>query len=124
MSDKKRILVVDDEPELVKAIEIRLKQGGYEALVAYDGHEGLEKAKKEKPDLIILDLMLPKMDGYKVCGMLKHDSRFMKIPIIMLTARAQETDEKLGLEVGADAYIVKPFQHEVVLAKIKELLGE
>ena len=120
----KRILIVDDEPELVKAIEIRLKQGGYEALVAYDGQEGLEKAKKEKPDLIILDLMLPKMDGHKVCGLLKNDTRFAKIPIIILTAKAQESDEKLSLEVGADAYITKSFQHEAVLAKIKELLEE
>ena len=120
----KRILIVDDEPELVKAIEIRLKQAGYEALVAYNGQEGLEQAQKEKPDLILLDLMLPKMDGYKVCAMLKHDGRYMKIPIIMLTARAQETDEKLGYECGADAFIIKPFQHEAVLAKIKELLKE
>jgi len=122
--DKKRILVVDDEGELVKAIQIRLGQAGYESLVAYDGQEGLAKAQKEKPDLIILDLMLPKMDGYKVCGMLKNDTRYKKIPIIMLTARAQDTDEKTGLEVGADAYITKPYKHEAVLAKIKELLKE
>ena len=93
-------------------------------MAAYDGQEGLEKAKEEKPDLIVLDLMLPKMDGYKVCGLLKADTRYGKIPIIILTARAQESDEKFGLECGADAYIIKPFQHEVVLAKIKELLKE
>ncbi len=121
---KKRILVVDDEVELIKAIQIRLEQAGYEALFAYDGQQGLEKAHKEKPDLIILDLMLPKMDGYKVCALLKGDTKYNKIPIIMLTVRAQDTDEKLGLELGADAYITKPFQHEVVLAKIKELLKE
>ncbi len=121
---KKRILVVDDEIELVKAIQIRLEQAGYEIMVAYDGQEGLEKAKKEKPDLIILDLMLPKMDGYKVCGLLKANTRYNKIPIIMLTARAQESDAKLGLELGADAYITKPYRHEIVLAKIKELLKE
>lgn len=121
---KKRILVVEDELELVKAIQIRLEQAGYEALFAYDGQEGLEKARKEKPDLILLDLMLPKIDGYKVCRMLKFDEKYKKIPIIMLTARAQESDEKLGLETGADTYITKPFQHEVVLAKIKELLKE
>ena len=124
MSEKKRILIIEDETELVKAIQIRLEQAGYEVLDAYDGQEGLEKAKKEKPDLIILDLMLPKMDGHKVCGLLKKDTRFAKIPIIILTAKAQESDEKLSFEVGADAYITKPFQHEVVLAKIKELLGE
>ena len=121
---KKRILVVEDETELVRAIQIRLEQAGYEMLVAYDGQEGLEKAHKDKPDLIILDLMLPKMDGYKVCGLLKADTRYNKIPIIMLTARAQESDEKTGYETGADAYITKPFQHEVVIAKIKEFLKE
>ena len=120
----KRILVVEDEAELVKAIQIRLEQAGYETLVAYDGMEALDKAHKEKPDLIILDLMLPKMDGYKVCRMLKFDEKYKKIPIIMLTARAQDSDEKLGLETGADAFITKPFQHEAVLAKIKELLKE
>jgi DNA-binding response OmpR family regulator len=120
----KRILLVDDEPELVKAIEIRLKAADYEVLAAYDGQEGLDKAKKEKPDLIILDLMLPKMDGYKVCGLLKADTRYNKIPIIMFTARAQESDKKMGEEVGVDAYITKPFEHQVLLKKIKELLKE
>jgi len=121
---KKRILIVEDEIELVKAIQIRLEQAGYEVLFTYDGQGGMEKAKKENPDLIILDLMLPKMDGYKVCGLLKADARYNKIPIIMFTARARESDEKLGLEVGADAYITKPFQYEKFLAKIKELLKE
>jgi len=119
---KKRVLVVDDEIELVKAIQIRLEYANYEVIVAYDGQEGLEKAKKEKPDLIVLDLMLPKMDGYKVCSLLKADIKYNKIPIIMLTARAQDSDEKLGFEIGVDAYLTKPFQHEVLLAKMKELL--
>lgn len=88
------------------------------------GLEGLEKVKKEKPDLVILDLMLPKMDGYKVCGLLKADKRYNKIPIIMFTAKAQEEDMKLGKEVGADAYITKPFEPQVLLKKIKELLKE
>jgi len=118
----KRILVVDDETELVKAIEIRLKAAEYEVLTAYDGQEGLDKAKKEKPNLIILDLMLPKMDGYKVCGLLKADTRYNKIPIIMFTARAQESDKQMGKEVGADAYITKPFDAKVLLAKISNLL--
>jgi two-component system alkaline phosphatase synthesis response regulator PhoP len=120
--NKKRILVVDDEGEMVKAIQIRLERADYEVLVACDGMEALDKAHREKPDLIILDLMLPKIDGYKICRMLKFDKKYKKIPIVMLTARARESDEKLGLETGADAYITKPFQHEVVLAKIKELL--
>ncbi len=122
--EKKRILVVDDETELVKAIQIRLEAANYEVLTSYDGQEALEKARNENPDLIILDLMLPKIDGYKVCRILKFDARYKKIPILMLTARSQESDEKVGYETGADAYITKPFQHEVVMAKIKELLKE
>jgi len=121
---EKRILVVDDEAELVKAVQIRLEHEGHEVLTAHDGQEGLEKARKEKPDLIILDLMLPKMDGYKVCGLLKADTRYSKIPIIMFTARAQESDVKMGKEVGANAYITKPFEHQVLLDKIAELLKE
>lgn len=121
---KKRILVVDDEADLVEMVKMRLEAGGYEVITAYDGQESLDKAKKEKPDLIILDLMLPKMDGYKVCGLLKADTRYKKIPIIMFTARAQEDDVKLGKEVGADAYIIKPFEPPVLLNKIKELLKE
>ena len=117
----KRILVIDDEPELVKAIEIRLKAAGYEILTACDGKEGLDKAQKEKPDLIILDLMLPKMDGYKVCGLLKKDNRYAKIPIILFSARAQKEDIELGGELGADAYITKPFDSGILLGKIKEL---
>lgn len=120
----KKILLVDDETELVKAMQIRLKQAGYETLVAYDGKEGLEKAHKEKPDLIILDLMLPKMDGYKVCGLLKADTRYGKIPIIIFTARAQESDIEMGQEMGADAYMTKPCEYQALLSKIKELLKE
>ena len=107
--NKKKILLVEDEKVLIETVTLRLEANGYEVIPAYDGFEGLEKAKKEKPDLIILDLMLPKMDGYKVCGLLKADTRYNKIPIIMFTARAQESDKKMGKEVGADAYITKPF---------------
>ena len=120
----KKILVIEDENDLVKAILIRLQQAGYEVSMAKDGQEGLEKARREEPDLILLDLMLPKMDGYKICGLLKADARYKSIPIIMATARAQETDEVLGLEVGADAYFTKPFEYGKLLAKIKELLKE
>lgn len=120
---KKRILIVEDEIELVKAMQIRLEQAGYEVLSSNDGQDALEKAKRENPDLIILDLMLPKMDGYKVCRMLKFDQKYRKIPIIMFTARAQEADKKMGEEVGADAYITKPFDPGVLLDKIKKFLG-
>lgn len=119
---KKRILLVDDEKELVQTVTMRLEANGYEVIPAYDGKEALDKAKKEKPDLIILDLMLPKMDGYKVCGLLKADARYNKIPIIMFTARAQEEDIKMGQEVGAEAYIIKPFEPKALLDKIQELI--
>ncbi|MFC1631512.1 response regulator transcription factor [Candidatus Omnitrophota bacterium] len=120
----KKILIVDDEMEMVEMIQMRLEANNYQVLTAYDGQVGLEKAQKEGPDLIILDLMLPKMDGYKVCGLLKKDARFSKIPIIMFSARAQEEDKKLGEELGADAYITKPFEPAILLGKIKELLKE
>lgn len=118
----KRILLVDDEPNIVLLLETRLKANGYEVLTAMDGVTALETAKKEKPDLIILDLMLPKMDGYKVCALLKKDARYTKIPVLMFTARAQEEDVKLGEEAGADAYLTKPFEPQVLLSKIGELL--
>lgn len=120
----KKILLVDDEKDLVETLSFRLEGQNYEVTKAYDGKEGLDKARTLKPDLIILDLMLPKMDGYKVCAMLKHDPRYMKIPIILFTARAEESDKKLGEDVGADAYVTKPFESQVLLGKIKELLGE
>jgi len=120
----KRILVVDDEVQLVEMVKIRLEANGYEILSAYDGQEALDKARKEKPDLIVLDLMLPKLDGYKVCRMIKFDDRYKNIPIILFSARAQESDKEMGIQVGADAYITKPFEPQVLLSKIKELLGE
>lgn len=120
----KRILVVDDEQDIVKMVGLRLKANGYEVLSANDGQQGLETAQKEKPDLIILDVMMPKMDGYKVCGLLKKDSRFAKTPIIMFTAKAQDKDKDLGREVGANAYLTKPFDPPALIAKVKELLGE
>ncbi len=119
----KRVLLVDDEPHLLLLIEARLKANGYEVLTANNGQTALEMAKKQSPDLMILDLMLPKMDGYRVCGLLKKDVRYSKIPIILFSARAQQEDVKLGEEVGADAYITKPFEPQNLLAKIKELIS-
>lgn len=118
----KKILVADDEHNIVKLVESRLKANGYDVITAYDGQEAFNKARSDQPDLIILDLMLPKMDGYKVCGLLKKDTNYSKIPVILFTARAQESDKAIGLEMGADAYIIKPFESEILLGKIKELL--
>jgi len=117
----KKILIVDDEPSLVMLVSTRLKTHGYEVISAGDGQTGLDMAKKEKPDLIILDLMLPKMDGYKVCGLLKKDTRYSKIPIILFSARDQEEDKIQGMELGANAYIAKPFTPQILLEKIEEL---
>jgi DNA-binding response OmpR family regulator len=120
----KKILLVDDEPHIIMMLENRMKHAGYEVITACDGQEALTKAQKEKPDLIILDLMLPKIDGYKVCRMLKFDEKYKHIPIIMLSARAQETDKKMGEAVGADGYVTKPFEPQVLLGKIKDLLKQ
>ncbi len=120
---KKKILIVEDEEQMVEMLKIRLEANGYEVLSAADGKQGLEKAQKQMPDLMILDLMIPKMDGFKVCGLLKKDSRYARIPIIMFTARAQESDKRMGEEVGADAYLTKPFEPKTLLDKIEELLN-
>jgi len=119
---KKRILIVDDEEDILKVLRFRLEANNYEVLSASDGQEGLNKARSEKPDLIILDLMLPKLDGYKVCRMLKFDENYKTIPIILFTARAQASDKELGMEMGANAYIPKPFEPAILLGKIQELL--
>ena len=124
MLEKPKILLVDDEPTIVKMVEKRLEAEGFEVLIAVDGEAALEKARSEKPALIILDLMLPKMDGYKVCGLLKRDTRYSRIPIILFNARAQEADEQLGLECGADAYLKKPFNSQELLEQVKALLAK
>ena len=121
---KKKILLVDDEKDMVYAVRLQLEANHFEVLTAADGQEALDKSRREKPDLIILDVMLPKIDGYKVCRMLKFDDKYKHIPIIMFTARAQKSGEKLGFEVGADAYLTKPFEPQMLLRKIKELLKE
>ena len=121
---KNKILLVEDEQAIAKMVKRRLEASDYEVITAIDGQEGLEKARSENPNLIILDLMLPKIDGYKVCGLLKADARYNKIPVIIFTARARESDKKLGEELGADGYITKPFEAQVLLDKINKLLGD
>jgi two-component system alkaline phosphatase synthesis response regulator PhoP len=117
-----KILVVDDEADLVETIRFSLELEGYNVLVASNGEEGLNLARQEKPDLILLDLMLPKLDGYKVCRLLKFDERYKHIPILMLTAKTQEKDKILGKETGANEYITKPFDMDELMAKIKSYL--
>ena len=117
-----KILVVDDEQDIVETMVIMLKQKGYECIWAYDGEEGLRLAKEESPDLIMLDVMMPKINGYKICRLLKFDSRYKNIPIIMVTARGQEQDIAIGEETGADEYITKPFEFSNVFEKIEKHL--
>jgi len=123
MADAKRILLVDDEPDIIKTVQVRLEKNGYAVITAIDGQDALAKARSENPDLIILDLMLPKLNGYQVCRMLKFDEQYKKIPIIIFTARTQDQDKQTSQEVGADAYISKPFESSVLLEKIETLLN-
>jgi DNA-binding response OmpR family regulator len=121
---KKRILVVDDEVDLVETVRFSLELEGYDVLVAYNGEEALNQARKENPDLILLDLMLPKLDGYKVCRLLKFDERYKHIPVLMLTAKTQEKDKVTGMETGANEYITKPFEMDELMKKVKGYLNK
>jgi len=119
---KAKILVVDDEPDALELIEVNLRASGYDVLVADDGREALQKARAAMPDLVLLDVMLPEMDGLEVCKTLRRDAATALIPIIMLTARAAEMDRVLGLELGADDYITKPFSPRELILRVKNLL--
>ncbi len=116
------ILVVEDEADIRELLAYNLKKEGYTVLEAGDGRLGLEKARSERPDLILLDLMLPGMDGLSVCRELERDPTTLPIPVIMLTARGEETDRVVGLELGADDYVVKPFSVRELLLRIRKLL--
>ena len=111
------VLIVDDERSIVEILDFNLKKEGYQTLRAYDGAEGLRLAREGSPDVILLDVMLPKMDGFAVCAALRKEGRNM--PIIMLTAREEERDKVFGLETGADDYITKPFSMRELLARVK-----
>jgi len=115
----KRILVVDDEPKIVKLVRVYLEQAGFEVVTAGDGQMALTVFRHEKPDLVVLDLMLPGIDGLDVCRIMRRESA---VPIIMLTARAEEADRLIGLELGADDYVVKPFSPREVVARVKAVL--
>ena len=122
MAEKKKILLVDDEVDFVEMMRDRLEANKYEVIPAYDGEEALEKVKEEKPDLIILDIMIPLIDGFDVCRKLKINDNYKDIPIIMLTAKFQPVDVRFGKAMGADAYLTKPTDSKILLAKMKELL--
>ena len=105
-----KVLIVDDEPFIVETVRFALEQAGYGCLVAYDGEEAMRIAREENPGLILLDIMLPKLNGFQICRLLKFDECYRHIPIVMLTARTQARDRLLGTEIGADEYVTKPFE--------------
>ena len=119
----KKILIVDDEKDIVETLFFMLKAKGFDCICAYDGEEGLNLAKSQKPDLVILDVMMPKINGYKICRLLKFDNKYKDIPIIMVTARSQDEDKIIGEETGADEYVTKPFEFSEILEKINKYLG-
>ena len=117
-----RILVVDDDKSIVKVLTAYLEQSGYQVFPAYDGEMALHALRRERPDLVILDLMMPKRDGWEVTNLVRADPALAATPIILLTARVEDTDKIVGLELGADDYITKPFNGREVLARVKALL--
>jgi two-component system alkaline phosphatase synthesis response regulator PhoP len=123
-NSKKTILIIDDEKNLSRVLELQLTELGYTILIAADGKEGLAKAKEEKIDLIILDLRLPKLPGEEVCRQIRKDERIGKIPILMLTAKAQDVDRVIGRVIGANCYLTKPFEWDVLIEQINKLLQE
>jgi len=117
-----KILVVDDEPDALELVGFNLKAAGYEVVTADDGTDALKKARQHAPDLILLDVMLPEVDGLEVCKLLRRDPATSQIPVIMLTAKAAEIDRVLGLELGADDYMTKPFSPRELVLRVKNLL--
>ena len=122
ISESATILIVEDEQDIRELLAYNLEKEGYATVQAADGKEGLDLARSRKPDLILLDLMLPKMDGLAVCRELERDSGTVRIPIIMLTARGEDVDRILGFELGADDYVVKPFNIRELLLRIRAIL--
>jgi len=121
---KGKILVVDDEIYIVHILDFSLGMEGYQVITALDGEQALEKARAEKPDLIVLDIMMPKLDGYETCKMLKSEDLTREIPVILLSAKGRNVDQKIGFEVGADDYITKPFSPRKLVERINAILGQ
>lgn len=119
---KQRILVVDDDKEVVRLMQAYLEQAGFDVLTAYNGETAVHKMRREKPDLLLLDLMLPDRDGFDITRLMRSDSTLSRIPIIMLTARVDVTDRIVGLEIGADDYVTKPYDPREVVARVRARL--
>ncbi len=120
----KRILIVDDEPNIVISLEFLMKREGFEVEIAADGEVALKALAASKPDLLVLDVMLPKMNGFEVCRVVRADPRWAGIKILMLTAKGRDTEVAKGLGLGADAYVTKPFSTRDLVAQVKQLLGD
>ncbi|HYV50633.1 MAG TPA: response regulator [Dongiaceae bacterium] len=120
----KKVLVCDDEPYIVESVSYVVRKAGYEVVVAEDGLEALNAVKREKPDLVFLDIMMPKISGYEVCRQVKEDPTTRSAYIVMLTARGQEEDERRALDMGADEFMTKPFSPRKMRAKLDEILGQ
>lgn len=120
--EKTRILIVDDEADLVSVLRFGLEAEGYDVIDARDGEDGLAMAHQHRPDLMVLDLMLPKLDGYKVCRALKFDERFCNMPIIILSARSGEQDRQLAFDMGADDFLTKPYEMRGLVERIQTQL--
>jgi two-component system alkaline phosphatase synthesis response regulator PhoP len=118
----KKILIVEDEKDILQLVKLYLEKEGYRTVAAMTGPEGLAQVKTEKPDLVVLDLMLPELDGLEVCKRLRSDPETAMLPIIMLTAKAEESDTIVGLELGADDYVTKPFSPKTLVARVKALV--
>ena len=121
--EKKKILIVDDEPNIVMSLEFLVSKAGFDIAVATDGEEALRKVQTERPDMVLLDVMMPKKSGYEVCELLRADPANSGLKIVMLSARGRDTDIAKGLALGADAYITKPFSTKDLLAKIEQLVN-
>jgi len=121
---KGKILVVDDEIYIVHILDFSLGMEGYEVITALDGEQAVERAQAEKPDLIVLDIMMPKLDGYETCKALKQNPATHDIPVILLSAKGRNVDQKIGFEVGADDYITKPFSPRKLVERINAILGQ
>lgn len=119
----KKILIVDDEPNIALSVEFLMKREGYEVAIARDGQEALDLLPETDPDLMVLDVMMPRKNGFEVCSEVRNDPNFSGLPILMLTAKGREAEMKKGLSLGADAYITKPFSTRELVAKVIELLN-
>lgn len=120
----KKVLIIEDDPSFLRAVSHIIEKEGYSVITASNGMTGLRMAKEDKPDLLILDVMLPGLDGFEICSRLRNEPQTAKLPIIMLSAKGQETDKTTGLKVGANEYLTKPVDRALLLEKVTALLAK